>query len=165
MSTATLRTLAALLQTASTLLDDIGALSEPLLERLVRVFARMPSEDRATVLDVLEREVAMRLLCRSGDPTVTGYALSRPNPAARLYIRAFGSEQNSLEPNFLVRATLRIARMVRLAPVGEHPAWQAATLEAFRALETPERAALAEHFRRMIALLEGEEPALTARAS
>jgi hypothetical protein len=160
-----LTTLAALLLTASSLVEDLTNLSDPLLGRLARVFARMPAEDREPILTVLEREIEMRLLTRSGDPTLTGYELIRPNPAARLYVRSFGSEAPYLDRDLIMRAALRVARMILLAPASELPEWEAATVEAFRSLSPMERAAISRHHREMLALLERTEPQTPAKAS
>jgi hypothetical protein len=160
-----LRTLSAILQTATTLTNQLGSLSDALVQRLVRVFARMPAEDRAPILAVLEREVAMRLLTRNGDPTLTGYAIVRANPAARLYVGAYRTEPKVMKRDQIMRATLRMARLILLAPENEHGVWGAATLQAFHALDTAERAALTRHLRDVLALLEGSDAEATARAS
>jgi len=160
-----LRTLAAILETAATLTNQLGSLSDTLFQRLVRAFARMPPEDREPIVAVLEREVETRLLARNGDPTLTGYEIIRPNPAARLYVRGFKTEPQYLRPDVLMRATLRMARLILLLPAKEKEQWEAATLAAFRVLGPAERAALARHLRDMLALVERTDTEATARAS
>jgi len=148
-----LDTLRVLLDTASTLVDEIATNREPLLERWVSAFLRMPAEDRETILGVVEREVELRNVSRESRDTVSGFQISRPSPNARLYARAFGEPAAYSTSDEVMRATLRAARIILVAPPPRGD-WEVATLQAFRALSAEERVALAAHNREMLILLE-----------
>jgi hypothetical protein len=150
-----LETVQALLRTAGKLLDEVITPPDSLRGRWERTFDRMPAEDRAVIVDVVEREVASRCIEREGGPDgLTGFTLVRANPKARLYVRAFGAPVQYDTRDEVMRATLRAARMMRAVPAEMQPDWAEATLEAFRQLEPAEREALARHNREMLALLE-----------
>jgi hypothetical protein len=150
-----LGTVQALLRTAANLLDEVITPPETLRGRWERVFDRMPAEDRATIVAVLEREVAARCIERDGGRDgLTGFTLVRANPKARLYLRAFGPPVSYDTRDEVMRATLRAARMMRAVPAELQLDWAEATLDAFRQLEPAEREALARHNRDMLALLE-----------
>ena len=104
----------------------------------------------------VEREVEMRNIARRSRDSVSGFEVSRPNPNARLYVRAFGETPTHFSRDDVMRATLRAARVMLVAPP-PHSDWQEATLDAFRALTPAERAALAAHNREMLALIERVE--------
>ena len=85
-----LETLRALLETAWRLAEEMASGADPLYERWRRTYRRMPADDRETVVGVVEREVEMRNIARRSRDSVSGFEVSRPNPNARLYVRAFG---------------------------------------------------------------------------
>jgi len=165
MSPNVLHTLDALLQTATRIVEDIAGVPDELFQRLARVFGRMPEEDRADILAVLEREVDMRLLMRSGEPSVSGYEIIRPNPSARLYVRGFTTPPKFLDTNHLMRAVLRVARMVVRAPDAGQADWTRETLDAVRYLDPGERGAIARAARRFVELLDRFEQETPAKAS
>jgi hypothetical protein len=159
-----LATLFTLLETASALLEELEGVSDRQLARLAGVFTRMPAEDREPILAILEREVELRLLARERGATVSGFDIVRPNPNARLYIRVFGRQPVYHSRDELMRATLRAARMMLHTPERMHDDWEAATLEAFRALTPAERAAIKSHNQEMLSLLERFEGETKAKA-
>src|SRR5512145_1444698 len=121
--------LRATIRAATDVLGEVTA--DPLLARWIRVFHEMPPEDRAVVVEVLEREVRTRLLSAATED-VTGQA-ARPNPNARLWVRAHGREaqRSDLEIHEMKHATLRILRVLQLLLLPEiHDEWQRATREA-----------------------------------
>src|SRR5438552_8781951 len=143
MASSKLETLTALLRAASTIVDDLLALSEGVLTRATRVFARMPPEDREPILEILEREVTLRLMARSAEETLSGFALGPPNPHARIYARIFAKQQPHETPDMLMLAVMRGIRMMLAMPPGTRAEWDAATLATFRQLDPAERAAIA----------------------
>ena len=76
--------LRALLKTAAHIVEALAA--DPVRERLLRVYEKVPMQDRAALLDVLEREVSFRLATRGEGRAITGCG-ARINPNARLYLR------------------------------------------------------------------------------
>ena len=118
--------LRATIRAATDVLGEVTA--DPLLARWIRVFHEMPAEDRAVVVDVLEREVQTRLLSRASED-VTGQA-ARPNPNARLWVRAHGQEaqRSDLEIHEMKHATLRMLRVAQIIQIPEiHDEWLRAT--------------------------------------
>jgi hypothetical protein len=143
-----------LLRTATGLLEEIAASSDALRERWTQVFERMPAEDRKAILQVVEREVSLRLLEREGGgDSLTGFRAVHPNPNARLYVRVFGPQTPYHSRDEIIRATLRTARMMLLTPAGFRDDWAAGTLEAFRRLDPAERQAVATLSRELLALI------------
>ena len=164
MTVTDLETLSALLRAAATVVDQVSILSDALLERVARLFSRMPPEDREPILAILEREVEQRLLARSPNGADGGFALGRPNPNARLYTRVSGPRPVH-ETRELMSGGVRAARMMLLERARLDEEWEPATLEAFRALPADERAAIMRHNREMLALLERIETDGAAKAS
>jgi hypothetical protein len=147
-----LETLRTLLRSAVKLTRDLAA--DPLFVRLLRVFAAMPRDDRETVVSMLEREVGIRRLTRTME-AVTGVAL-RPNPNARLYVRAVGRHATAAQADHesMVLATLGGARSMQLLLGPDLQArWVAAVREAFAALDSAERAQVGCVLREMLAVL------------
>src|SRR5688572_10295493 len=89
--TDTLSTLQDVLAAATRIAQDLSG--DRLFPRLVDVFARMPAQDRETILMVLEREVDQRMLTKEA-PTaaLSGLNVTKPNPNARLYLRLADNE-------------------------------------------------------------------------
>jgi hypothetical protein len=129
-------------------------IADPLLERLVGVFRRLPEEDREVIIGILEREAESRHV---GDATTgaTGMAL-RPNPHARLYVRVIAPEP-SVEQDKIIIASARAIRMLHkvIGPIQER--WRVAMLETFRGLEPEERQAVVRFNRDMLAMIEEVE--------
>jgi len=164
MTPTDLETLSALLRAASAVVDQVSILSDALLERMARVFSRMPPEDREAILAILEREVEQRVLARPLAGPDANFALGRPNPNARLYTRVSGPRP-AHEPRELMPAGIRAARMMLLERARLDAHWETATLEAFRVLPADERAAITKHHRDMLVLLERIETEGAAKAS
>jgi hypothetical protein len=135
-------------------LDLATKMADPLLERLVAVFRRLPEEDREIIVGVIEREAESR---RMGDATggATGMVL-RPNPHARLYVRVIAPEPTA-EQDKIIIASARAIRMLNkvIGPIQER--WRVAMLETFRGLDPDERAAVVRFNRDMLAMIEEVE--------
>jgi len=140
----------------------VSALSDELLERMARLFSRMPAEDREPILAILERETDLRVARASG--AGSAFALGRPNPNARIYTRLSGPRPAN-EPRELMPASIRAARMMLLERARLDKEWEAAMLEAFRLLSPDERAAIMRLDRDVLALLERLESEAPAKAS
>src|SRR5437773_9102836 len=69
--------LRALLTTAAHIVEGLAA--DPVRERFLRVYEKVPMQDRAALLDVVEREVSFRLATRGEGETITGCG-ARVNP-------------------------------------------------------------------------------------
>ncbi len=154
MATTKLETLTVLLRAASAIVDDLAVVADPFLGRLTGVFARMPAEDRAPILEVLEREVSIRLLARSSNQLLSGFELGPPDPNARLYARVFARQPPYETRDQLMVAVLRGIRMMLDVPARTRAQWEHATFEAFRKLNPTERDAIAQINRDMLAMLE-----------
>src|SRR5437867_6957209 len=122
-----LDTLSALLRAASAVVDQVSVLSDSLLERMARMFSRMPAEDREPILAILEREVDQRLAVRA---PAGEFALGSPNPNARIYTRVSGPRPVH-ETRELMPGSVRAARMMLLERARLDTEWATATLEAF----------------------------------
>jgi hypothetical protein len=129
-SDAPLETLRALLDSASRVLGELD--DDPLLARLTRVYAELPTGDREPIVAILEREVQARLTAdAAGD--VTGLAL-RPNPGARIYTRILGGDPRP-NPERAVRQALRAIQITH----GAVPPWTASGRRS-RGTRSPRRA-------------------------
>ena len=135
-------------------LDLATQLADPLLERLVAVFRRLPEDDREIIVGIIEREAGSRQM---GDATAgtTGMAL-RLNPHARLYVRVIAPEP-PVEQDKIIIASARAIRMLNkvIGPIQER--WRVAMLETFRGLDPDERAAVVRFNRDMLAMIEEVE--------
>ena len=135
-------------------LDLASQMADPLLERLVAAFRRLPEEDREVIVGIIEREAESRQM---GDATAgaTGVAL-RPNPGARLYVRVIAPEP-TVEQDKIIIASARAIRMLNkvIGPIQER--WRVAMLETFRGLDPDERAAVVRFNRDMLAMIEEVE--------
>ncbi len=162
-----LRTLGEIVQAAGRLAAALER--DPSFARLARIHARIPPEDREVVLGVLEREVELRVLSRERrSGSLTGFDVTRPNPAARLYVRVCDGEQEApyLTRQELMLAVLRAARGMHAAfaldPDGE---WRDAFVDALRLLTPAERATVRwtnERILSLVDLVDGEERGLTS---
>jgi hypothetical protein len=123
------------------LMDAAGLLAreltdDPILERLLAVFARMPDEDREVILGIIEHEVQERLLARDVGDSMAQVEL-RPNPKAQLYFRVIGPEpKNEVELFTFLRGLQTVQRAI-----GSFDArWRGAIFEALRRMEPADRA-------------------------
>jgi hypothetical protein len=106
-------------------------LHDPLLERLLEVFARMPERDRETIIGVLEHEVQTRLVSREVSDDFTQVEL-RPNPNAHLYFRVIEPQQeNQIE----MVAFLRTANSLQRGIDSLDPHWRDLVRQALRHVE------------------------------
>jgi hypothetical protein len=69
---------------------------DPLVERILRAFAKLPERDREPILEIIERDASWCAL-RSRPSGQTGIRL-RPNPHASLYVRVFDQVDAPTEP-------------------------------------------------------------------
>jgi len=148
-----LRTLKALIDSAGVVLADL--IDDPLFARLTRVFGRIPTGDRETILGVLEREMQVRRTIEAAG-NVVGLAL-RPNPNARLYTRVI------VDPPHLDRAvavvnTLRAIRTLHEAVAPTDSDWKEIAREALRSLGDAERASTARFAAEVVKLVEESAP-------
>ena len=146
--------LSALRGLLSAAVDLAGEIADPLLDRLVAVFRKLPEEDREVIVGILEREAESRQV---GDATAgtTGLML-RPNPGARLYVRVIAPEPVTEQDKIIV-ASARAIRMLHKVIEPIHDRWRMAMLETFRGLEPEERAAVVRFNRDMLAMVEEVE--------
>jgi hypothetical protein len=106
-------------------------LNDPLLERLLNLFERMPEGDRETVVGALEREVQTRILSQKVADSLTQVEL-RPNPNAQLYFRVIEPEkQNQVE----MVAFLRTANSLQRGIDSLDPHWRDLVRQALRHLD------------------------------
>jgi hypothetical protein len=143
------------LSAAVRLFDELAG--DPLFVRLIDAFRIMPSQDRETIVGVLEREVRARNLSR-GTERVTGQA-ALPNPNARLYVRTHGAEaqRSELEQEEMMLAMLRAMRVMRfLVDPQIHAEWLAATRDALAQIDQETRDIVERLIREVLAVLSGE---------
>lgn len=152
-----LGTLRDVLRTASTLLDQMVA--DPLLDRLVRVFLRLPAPDRAVVVHAIEREADLLSLADAADGSLTPFRTMRPNPHARLYLRVTEQPTPYLSREEMMLATIRAVRTIHGSLSDMRADWQEAVVDALRTIEPAEQAQVAEFARDILALLaRSQEP-------
>lgn len=148
-----LETLQAMVAAALRLVRELEG--DSMLARWLASYQAMPSEDRAVVVEAVEREVKAAVITRA-TAKVAGQTM-HPNPHARLYTRAMDSEipRVTVETEAMRRATLRAMQAVGV--VTGTPAmfaqWRASTAAALAGLDGPQRDAvemLAREFMRLI---------------
>jgi hypothetical protein len=158
--TDTLSTLQDVLAAATRIAQDLSG--DRLLPRLLDVFARMPEEDRETILNVLEREVDHRLLTKEA-PTaaLSGLNITKPNPNARLYLRLADNEPPPyVSSEEVAQSILRASRVVHRARERGHDlrtTWGPTIVEALRRVGEEERETLRGYHRTILELLEEAE--------
>jgi len=134
-----LETLQATLEAALGVARELSG--DRLLGRLITAFREMPAQDRAVLIEAIEREVKARNLSRATE-AVTGQSMV-PNPNARLYLRAHetGFDRNLLERDEMMIATVRAMRVATIIPsVPEiHESWRAAVREAMQHVDQATR--------------------------
>jgi hypothetical protein len=158
--TDTLSTLQDVLAAATRIAQDLSG--DRLFPRLVDVFARMPAQDRETILMVLEREVDQRLLTKEA-PTaaLSGLNITKPNPNARLYLRLADNEPPPyVSPEEVAQAIIRASRVVARAGERGHDlkaTWGVTIIEALRRVGPEERELLRAYLTTILALLDEAE--------
>lgn len=158
-----LETIQAMLTAALRLVREIDG--DPLLTRWLETYHAMPAEDRAVVVDAVEREVKASVITRATQD-VTGQAM-HPNPHARLYLRSMERDvpRVAVETEAMRRATLQAMQVVGV--VTGTPAlwaqWRASTLQALAGLDGTQRDAVETLAREFMRLLD--EPMAVAPAA
>ena len=168
-SQSTLQDLADVIDAAVRLADAMA--SDPMLQRLLEAFRLMPLEDRATILNAIEREVQARRLSNATQDA-TGQSM-HPNPHARLYLRSHErvAPRNMLERDELMFAMLSGMRVTPILLTPDiHKSWADGTREAMEHLDDTARAAVEQLLREALVLLDEVRTAehrdkRTARAS
>ena len=151
-----LETLHALLATAR----EFAAQSadDPLVERILAAFARLPEPDRETVLGVIERDATW---CRVVEQTAdtTGITV-RANPQASLYLHVLGpTTPASNEPTRRDVDVIRfgVAQFVHMLPLlfqqGVQAQWTAAARELIADVDPELRAYAVRLCREVLALI------------
>lgn len=126
-----------------------------LLARLVKAYRAMPSGDRPTLVDILEREIGGRILSRATEKPVGQE--THLNPNARLYVRVHNSalSDQHFDHDEMVIADvrgMRIACFIRNVPA-VYAAWKAAIREAMDHVDEPVRAVAEELLHDVLAAL------------
>ncbi|HEV7730833.1 MAG TPA: hypothetical protein VGR62_01665 [Candidatus Binatia bacterium] len=148
-----------------TMLDSAGQLvttllHDPFLPRLIAAFQTIPTEDRETILGIIERDVAMRRADTDGSGRLMGMHNVRPNPNARLYVRVVEPDTGDtpyLAVEELVLAITRAARVthrVMLTTSGDSKKWRDTVMTTFQAMPPDELAAVAWCMRAALAVVE-----------
>jgi hypothetical protein len=149
--------LRSLLSSASRMVHEL--LNDPLLERYLDVFARMPAGDRETIVGALEHEVQTRLLSQEMADGFTQVEL-RPNPKAQLYLRVIAPGQES---QIEMVAFLRTLHTMQRGIDALDPHWRSLIGQALRHLDPEALEKLNSFNRAMQELLD--EAARAAAAS
>jgi hypothetical protein len=128
--TAQVETLRTVLTAASDLATSLAR--DPLLGRMLEVFARLPEADREPILRVLERDATW---CRIVEHTADGTGIGvRPNPHASLYVHVLDQPAPLQRDVDVIR--LGIERLVLMLPMlfqeGVHEQWTASAREIVR---------------------------------
>ena len=150
---ATLQELTDVIDRAARLADALA--NDPVLQRLIEAFRLMPLEDRATVVNAIEREVQARRLSRAMQDA-TGQSM-HPNPHARLYLR---SHEKAKARNLLERDELMLAMLsgMRVSPIllvpDIHASWLDGTREALEHVDASTRVAVGQLLREVLTLIE-----------
>jgi hypothetical protein len=161
--TDTLSTLQDVLATATQITRQLSR--DALVPRLLDLFARMPVEDRETIITVLEREVDNRNMYKHAPcGMLSGLNVTKPNPNARLYLRVTDSETPPyVSPEEIVQAVIRAARVVHRAAergLDLETTWGPAIVDGLRRVGASERETLRSYHRTILRLLdESESPA------
>ena len=133
--------LKSLLSSATRMVQEL--VTDPLLERYLDVFARMPEGDREILIGALEHEVQTRLLSKEVAGDFTQVEL-RPNPKAQFYVRVITPGQEAqIEMLPFLRALYNMQRGIDELD----PHWRSLIGQAFRLLD-PEALAKINSFNR-----------------
>ena len=152
-----LETLHALLATAR----EFAAQSadDPMVERILAAFARLPEPDRETVLGVIERDATW---CRVVEQTADATGITvRANPQASLYLHVLGpTSQPSDEPTRRDVDVIRFGmeQFVHMLPLffqkGVHTQWTAAARELIATIDPELRDYAVRMCREVLALID-----------
>jgi hypothetical protein len=155
-----LATLQHVLASAAQIAQDLAG--DALVPRLLDVFARMPPEDRETILLLLEREVDLRNLGRAAPSgPLSGVSLTKPNPNARIYLRVTDNEPAPyITPDEIVQAVMRAARIMRVG-LERRPeiadVWEPAMVRGLALIEPADRDAVRWYHQKIIELIDAAE--------
>jgi hypothetical protein len=141
--------LKSLLSSAARMVQELE--NDPLLERLLDVFARMPEGDREILIAALERDVQTRLLSQEMADGFTRVDL-RPNPRAQLYLRVISPEQETQEIEMV--PFLRALYVMQRGIDALDPHWRGLIGQALRQLEAEALEKLTTFNRAMQELLD-----------
>jgi len=120
-----------------TLLARVGELAQlladPLLDRLLQAFTRLPTSDREAILSVLERDATW---CRIVEQTADTTGISvRANPHASLYVHVIDQQTEPLRRDVDV-IRFGIEQFINMLPLffepGVHAQWTVAARELIR---------------------------------
>jgi hypothetical protein len=158
--TDTLSTLQHVLASAARIAQDLT--NDPLLPRLLDIFARMPAEDREILANVLEREVDLRNLSKEAPSgPLSGLNVTKPNPNARLYFRVADRDPPPfVTPEEIVQAVIRAARVIHRAAGRRSDlsqVWEPAMIEGLRRVPPAERDVLRWYHRTILQLIDESE--------
>jgi len=133
---------------------------DELLARLVKLFEKMPPDDRPIVVGALEREVRIRTLSHHVAETLTQVEL-RPNPNARIYLRVIDQENTSDEVGMM--AMMRAVYSVQRGIDALDPTWSAMMATTLREMDPNARQRI-DDFNRVMRLLLDEAAGSKPRA-
>ena len=149
-----LATLQTVLASAADLANDLT--TDPLAARLLTALARMPVDDRETIVSVIEREVEIRQMSLDGSGALSGHRITKANPNARLYLRVEDGEGPSrVVPDEILRALIRTSRVLhRLFQHDGHAkvqdVWRPVIVRGMRALSVEELESLRWYHRKIL---------------
>jgi hypothetical protein len=152
-----LETLHALLATAREFAAQFT--DDPMVERILAAFSRLPEPDRETILGVIERDATW---CRVVEQTAdtTGITV-RPNPQASLYLHVLAPRTES--PDEPMRRDVEVIRFgieqfAHMLPFffqeGVHAQWAASARELIAAADPELREYAVRLCREVLALIE-----------
>ena len=158
--TDTLSTLQHVLASAAGIARDLAG--DPLLARLLDVFARTPPEDREAIVGIFEREVDLRnLAIRAPSAPFSGVQVTKPNPNARLYFRVADKDSVPfVSPQEIVQAVMRAARVIHRAAqrgVDLEQVWRAPMVEGLERIAPEERETMRWYHAAILKLLDEAE--------
>lgn len=162
--------LQAIIASALGVVEDIVA--DPLVERLLHVFAMLPSGDREAIVTALQRDAHW---CRVSEETYPGAGIrARVNPYGSLYVHVVDQvTKQPIEPEpsardiGLIRSGAeRLARLLPLLQWGPvHEQWTTSVRELIRASDRELRRIAARLAREVLVLLEEAEAEESDRAA
>ena len=150
--------LQAILVTAHELARDLTA--DPLLERIMRAFMRLPEPDREPILKIIERDATW---CRITEQTSgqTGITV-RPNPHASLYVHVVDQAPSRPLQRDIDVIGFGIESFVHLLPLffqeGVHEQWTASARALVPRVDPELRELVKRLSREVLALIEEASP-------
>jgi hypothetical protein len=159
-----------------TMLDTAGRLvatlaRDPTLSRLLAAYQGIPVAERAAIVQIIERDVALRRADSDGSGELLGMHNVRPNPNARLYVRVMESDAGDvpfLGFEELITAVTRAARVMHRVMISTPTAnetWKDKVLATFEKLPPEEVEAIAWCLRHGLDLIDKLEAKRNGDAS